>query len=272
MRHYDTTTAEQVRANSIGALIAIAFAVTVAAVLFAGWFARAADMTKAAPLQRPAPVVAGDPWTGFYVFGFGGYSVSKMTPDDFDVGTLVEGFHNPKPKGTVYGFGGGYNWQSGRFVGGLEVDYGFSQAKDDQSLTSDIGDGKVVSTTLALKSKIDALGSARIRAGFLLGDSFLVYGTGGLGFARSQATISQTFTAGTESETLSASARANNFGWVAGAGIEWAVMQHIRIRAEVLHYDFGSTAYAFQTPFVLGVNVNSKLTTDVARGALIWSF
>lgn len=234
--------------------------------------ALSADMQPKAP---PRLIEAAPGWTGFYVFGFGGYSWGKATPDSFDIADLVEGFHNPEPKGAVFGFGGGYNWQYGRMVGGIEVDYGFSQEKDSQSacLVERGCTTNVNTVTLGLASKIDALGSARVRAGFLLGDSFLLYGTAGLGFARSSATVSLTFpTSQTASDTLSASAKANNFGWVAGGGIEWAFMQPLRIRAEYLHYDFGSTTYAFQTPFIVGVNVNAKLTDDVVRGALIWSF
>ncbi len=233
--------------------------------------AMAADMPVKAPPQAVVQTVG--TWTGFYVFGFGGYSSGKISPDDFDVSEKTDGeLHNPKPKGGVFGFGGGYNWQYGRFVGGVEVDYGFSSEKDNQSACA-IPDGNICFLTVGLNSKIDALGSARVRAGFLLGDSFLLYGTGGLGFARSQATVTATFPISeTTSRTLSASAHANNFGWVAGAGGEYKLMQNLRIRAEYLHYDFGSTTYAFQTPFILGVNVNAKTTDDVVRGALIWSF
>lgn len=231
----------------------------------------AADMPVKAP---PAPYVApASDWTGFYLFGFGGYSSGKISPDDFNVADIVDGFHNPKPKGAVFGFGGGYNWQYNRFVGGLEADYGFSNEKDSQSICLIETCTGTESVSLGLASKIDALGSARIRLGFLLGDSFLLYGTGGLGFARSQATVSLTETFGAESRTISATAKANNFGWVAGAGAEFKLFETgLRLRAEYLHYDFGSTTYAFQTPFIVGVNVNAKTTDDVVRGALIWSF
>src|SRR5215510_2262505 len=103
---------------------------TMLAGLLIGGVAQAADMPLKAP--RAAPVYSD--WTGFYVFGFGGYSWGKIKPDDFDAGDVVDGLHNPKPKGGVFGFGGGYNWQYGAWVGGLEVDYGFSDEKDNQSV------------------------------------------------------------------------------------------------------------------------------------------
>src|SRR5262245_2716919 len=139
-----------------------------AGLLIAG-AAQAADMPLKAP--RAAPVYSD--WTGFYLFGFGGYSWGKISPDDLD----LHPFHNPKPKGGVFGFGGGYNWQYGAWVGGVEVDYGFSDEKEHQSFSFEgecpeaVGRmSKSISCDggrINLDSKIDALGSARVRVGYL---------------------------------------------------------------------------------------------------------
>src|SRR6266487_6587812 len=108
---------------------------TMLAGLLISGVAQAADMPLKAP-PRAAPYYSD--WTGFYVFGFGGYSWGKINPDDFD---FRDPFHNPKPKGGVFGFGGGYNWQYGAWVGGVEVDYGFSDEKETQSLTFKLEEG-----------------------------------------------------------------------------------------------------------------------------------
>jgi len=218
--------------------------------------AQAADMPLKAP-PRAAPYYSD--WTGFYLFGFGGYSWGKISPDDFNFSDISRSLHNPKPKGGVFGFGGGYLWQYGAWVGGLEVDYGFSNEKEDQgfrcetiTVRSQIGScgGTVV------HSKIDALGSARARAGYLFTPNLLAYGTAGLGWGRSELNI------------VGFDAKPTLFGWVAGGGLEYKLFEHVRIRGEYLHYDFGSTSYAFQ-PFG---TLNFKTTDDVVRGALIWSF
>src|SRR5258705_4134074 len=99
-----------------------------AGLLIAG-AAQAADMPLKAP-PRAAPYYSD--WNGFYVFGFGGYSWGKIKPDDLDLDPF---FHNPKPKGGVFGFGGGYNLPYGAWVCGLAVDHGFSDEKDDQTFT-----------------------------------------------------------------------------------------------------------------------------------------
>ncbi len=228
----------------------------IAGLLIAG-AAQAADMPLKAP-PRAAPYYSD--WTGFYVFGFGGYSWGRISPDDFSIEEVFgTGFHNPKPKGGVFGFGGGYLWQYGAWVGGLEVDYGFSNEKETQTVPFELEEG----VFFRLHSKIDALGSARLRAGYLFTPNVLAYGTAGVAWGRSELSFSE---CGKSCETISA--KPNLFGWVAGGGLEYKLFEHVRIRGEYLHYDFGSTSYAFQSEEI----INFKTRDDVVRGALIWSF
>jgi outer membrane immunogenic protein len=230
--------------------------------LLSAGVAQAADMPLKAP-PRAAPYYSD--WTGFYVFGFGGYSWGKISPD---LGGI-----DLKPKGGVFGFGGGYLWQYGAWVGGLEVDYGFSDEKEhrgfgsgcDAMVSIDSVDSIDCGRRAHLNSKIDALGSARVRAGYLFTPNLLAFGTAGLGWGRSKVEFGID---GCNSILCNFSAKPNLFGWVAGGGMEYKLFEHVRIRGEYLHYDFGSTSYAFQ-PIL---TINAKTTDDVARGALIWSF
>jgi outer membrane immunogenic protein len=247
-------------------------ATTMLAGLLSAGAVQAADMPLKAP-PRAAPYMSD--WTGFYIFGFGGYSWGKISPDDLD----LDPFHNPKPKGGVFGFGGGYNWQYGGWVGGVEVDYGFSHEKDNQSIP--IRGCDMVSRlqvecggSVGLNSKIDALGSARVRVGYLFTPNVLAYGTAGLGWGRTK--VSVNICDGGDCFDL-LNSKTNVFGWVAGGGMEFKLGflgfgDRLRLRGEYLHYDFGSTTHAFQTPIGIGVNINNKTTDDVARGALILSF
>jgi len=237
----------------------------IAGLMIAG-AAQAADMPLKAP-PRAAPVY--NDWTGFYLGVHGGYGWGKGKPDDSDaIADLTDpSFHDPKPKGGVFGGHAGYNWQTGRFVGGLEVDYSFASLKETQSFsdTFENCDGDCTFSR-TLRSKVDALASARARSGFLVTDSLLAYGTAGIGWARSQATA--TFTNCLQCETETFTAKSNNFGWVAGGGLEYKLTQNILLRGEYLHYDFGSVGYAFED----GPTVNVKLTVDVARGGLSFKF
>jgi len=235
--------------------------------------ALAADLPAKAPVRPVAPVAD---WTGFYFGIHGGYGWGDIKPDDFNIADAVDGLSNPNPKGWVFGGQAGYLWQYGRFVGGLEVDYSAADLKDTQGVTFNVFDDdiRVGTLTLDLASKIDALASARARAGFLLADSLYLYGTAGIGWGHSKVDVAATacnLQARCESLTLAA-ARTNHFGWVAGGGLEWRFTQTLSLRGEFLHYDFGSTTHAFQTPILFGVNVNAKTTVDVARGALNFRF
>jgi outer membrane immunogenic protein len=231
----------------------------------------AADMPlKAAPRAVP---MASD-WTGFYIFGFGGYSWGRISPDDFDLSSDII-FRTPKPKGGVFGFGGGYNWQYGGWVGGVELDYGFSNEKETRTLatSSSCGDGCTFTDNTALHSKIDALGSARLRVGYLIMPSVLAYGTAGAGWGRAELSSFETACANDKCTSFGLVAKPNLFGWVAGGGIEFKLFDHLRLRGEYLHYDFGSTSYSFQASgSAATTTINAKTRDDVVRGALIWNF
>src|SRR2546430_9611090 len=190
----------------------IVLGTTMLAGLLISGVAQAADMPLKAP-PREAPYYSD--WTGFYVFGFGGYSWGRISPNDASIEDIFDtGFHNPKPKGGVFGFGGGYNWQYGAWVGGVEVDYGFSGEKETQTVTFDEG---IFSEHL--HSKIDALGSARLRIGYLWTPKLLAYGTSGIGWGRAKLSFSECEGISCDTST----AKPNLFGWVAGGGLEWKV-------------------------------------------------
>src|SRR5260370_31624173 len=69
----------------------------------------------------------------------------------------------------------------------------------------------------------------------------------------------------------------NEFGWVAGVGLEWKFWPGSNswlLRGEWLPYDFGRTSHF--DPAFAGVgflnNFNERITVDVARAALSYKF
>ncbi len=58
----------------------------------------------------------------------------------------------------------------------------------------------------------------------------------------------------------------NQFGWIAGAGVEYKLHGNWMARAEYLHYDFDKTgnAFDFTSPF--------SQTLNVVRGGLSYKF
>ncbi len=151
--------------------------------------------------------------------------------------------------GGVFGGQAGYNWQYASVVGGVEVD--FSGA--DLTRSSTFETGVRVVTLHSTDVKIDELASARGRLGYALFPGILAYGTAGIGWGHSRLTIDD------------ASSNVNNFGWVAGAGLEYKLVEHLFLRAEYLHYEFAKDSF-------FGGDVNAKERVDVVRGALSYKF
>src|SRR5262245_54206670 len=191
--------------------------------------ASAADMAvKARPLPPPAPIFT---WTGFYIGVNGGWAFDGW---DDNIGNLVAfspGFATavaagaaPRFLGTNHegGFGGGqigYNWQVNQFVFGLETDIQGA----DIGRTSTVlfpGDANFFPTVSTGRDHIDWFGTARVRLG-LAANTALFYVTGGAAYGgvnSSASVISNPTTGG----IFTGSSSDTRFGWVVGAGVEWA--------------------------------------------------
>jgi outer membrane immunogenic protein len=217
----------------------------------------------AAPIAV-APVYVPD-WVGFYVgiHGGGGTAHTSFDQGFFD---SVDTFFVPpsaSPSGGLGGGQAGYNWQWGQVVGGLEVDF---SAADLHETTTFFVPPVFGPFPLSRDVKIDRLASTRARLGYLVWPNLLLFGTAGIGYGHTRFTT--TFTQPTFVETNTSDV--NEFGWVAGAGLEWKFWDHWLLRGEWLHYDFGRVATGFDE--VLNVNVNARTTVDVGRAALSYKF
>jgi opacity protein-like surface antigen len=228
----------------------------------------AADI-GARPMGTPPPAASpaspGYPaWAGFYLGINGGGGWGNMS---FDQATFPATGINPfaipnsSPSGGVVGFQFGYNWQWGPVVGGLEIDYDGADINQTSTFFP-----QPTSALFTLQSKIDELASARGRLGYLILPNWLLYGTAGFGWGSFRLNTTGTNDAGVfESET----ADVNNFGWVAGAGVEWQFWNHWLLRGEWLHYDFGRTS---EFSSIFGSNLDVRTTVDVGRAGLSYKF
>lgn len=198
----------------------------------------AADTANAAP-PMPSPFS----WNGFYVGANLGALSQRSQLDSFlpSVGGAANycftadcTFSDTQRATGV--FGGvqlGYNFLSGRMLYGFEVDFGLSSAKDTvRSPTTASG------YTYNSETGIEALGTVRGRLGYMFTPSTVLYGTGGLAFAKTRDAVQHvnTFTGATYS-WAKADWRA---GWALGAGFEFALTRNISIRGEALYYDLGT--------------------------------
>jgi outer membrane immunogenic protein len=224
----------------------------------------AADIA-ARPVGPPPAVVPAfiSDWAGFYVGinGGGGWARSDFEEQFFSSQT-TEFFlpPNARASGGVFGFQAGHNWQWGPVVGGLEIDFDGSSIKDTSTF---FFPGFL--DTQTRETKIDELASARARLGYLIFPNWLLYGTFGLGWGHFRFDATDTVS----TVIRSSSNFSNEFGWVAGVGLEWKFINNWLLRGEWLHYDFGRDTII--DPAGLD-NLNVRTSVDVARAALSYKF
>jgi outer membrane immunogenic protein len=155
------------------------------------------------PYKAPAPYPG---WSGFYLGAYAG--ASGATGADFGLGGGLAG-------GTA-----GFNWQNGALVAGIEGEGGWAGLSGQTNCTAAV-------VTCTTRDRWFA--SARGRLGWTVIPNLLLYGTAGAAFGDLRETVD-----------FFGSASTNRVGWAAGAGVEWMVMPNWSIKAEYLHYDFGT--------------------------------
>ena len=179
-----------------------AFAAAILALL--GSFASSAEATdlkrRAYTVNQPLNAYS---WAGPYLGGNLGYSWGSVS-------------NNPtKPSGFSGGVQGGYNWQSGPVVYGLEADLQGSASSG---------------TFAAWKFSNPWFGTVRGRIGYAV-DNVLFYGTGGLAFGD----VRGQFGALSESHT--------NAGWTAGVGAEFGLTPNLSAKVEYLYVDLNASRF-----------------------------
>jgi outer membrane immunogenic protein len=114
----------------------------------------------------------------------------------------------------------GYDLQFGNIVVGASVEGGRSMIGNSVSGFS------TTPASYVLSRRIDWDANARLRAGYALGTGTLIYGTGGLAFAK----IKNEFNTSNAQNTFTQSnTNQSEWGWTAGGGIEQKVSQHFSI-------------------------------------------
>jgi outer membrane autotransporter protein len=187
-------------------------------------------IAKAADWKAPASVYN---WTGFYAGGQVGYGSGRASGSWEGLGGTFSGPLVPyEMPGVIGGVQAGYNWQSGGFVLGGEVDVAFGSMPGGAVQFTGIA-------TVTANQRIDALASARVRAGALINDTTLLYATAGLGAGNSQLTV-------TSVGGLNTTARNSqtHVGWTVGVGGEMALHDNWTVGAEYKYFDLGSKLYS----------------------------
>jgi outer membrane immunogenic protein len=142
---------------------------------------------------------------------------------------------------VIGGFQEGFNWQfAPAWVWGIEGDWSFTDAGRSVSQDLTASGTPIVSSSGSLSTKLDWVGSARNRLGYLITPNLMLYGTGGVAWGKIDyaggATINNSFATYAANAAFSRTA----VGWAAGAGLEWIITEHWLLRGEYLFYDLSS--------------------------------
>jgi outer membrane immunogenic protein len=167
--------------------------------------AQAADLSygSRAPYTVNQPLNAYS-WAGPYLGGNLGYAWGDVT-------------NNPtKPNGFAGGVQGGYNWQNGALVYGLEADIQANGADD---------------TFAPWKFSNPWFGTVRGRIGYSF-NNVLFYGTGGLAYGALRG------------ETFGLSETRTSAGWTAGVGAEFGFAPNWSAKVEYLYVDLSNSGFS----------------------------
>jgi outer membrane immunogenic protein len=181
-------------------------------------------------------------WTGLYVGGDVGYASSNV-----DHSVTVNALSvSTKPSGFIGGIHGGYNWQFGQFVAGLETDIAWANISHTVGVVGKIG---LVPFAVQAEDTLHWLGTTRARLGFVPVQSLMVYGSAGFAYGGVEDKVITSIGSSSifSSFAQTSSVSETRFGWAAGAGAEWAMTNNLLIRAEWLHYDLGSSSNVLDT-------------------------
>jgi outer membrane immunogenic protein len=193
-------------------------------------------------------------WTGFYIggnvgYGFGGISLSDSIGSSF-ASTTSQSFLGG---GQV-----GVNWQFGGLVLGAEGDFEWLP-NTSNAITATAPGGAVATATI--NNRWLTLADARVGYAW---DRLLLYGKGGGAFAgvsNSNVNIG--------GAPVAASVSGSNYGWTAGAGVEYAIWPSVTVRAEYDYVQLTRATYTVATTAAAGPFSGDTITSNNRQISLV---
>jgi outer membrane immunogenic protein len=191
--------------------------------------------------------------------------------------------------GFIGGGEWGYNYQWNNWVIGAEGD--FSGIASSERRATEFATVTGIPTPIgpfdldqlaAANRRLDWLGTDRLRIGFLIWPTFLVYGTGGLAYGETDtgvfigqinALLTSTLALGRFEQTLA--------GWTAGGGVEWLFAPNWSLKAEYLYYDLGRVTFGLSplTHSLAGIPItvtdnlaSTRFSGNIVRAGLNYHF
>ena len=197
-----------------------------------------------APVEPGVPIVAPEarivlPWTGAYVGGSLGYTFGgddevglELFERGVSSGSANDDLSNFKLSGPAAGLHVGYRWQRARFIFGPELGVEFSGVEDQHPIPG-------LGITVDAKSKVNNILSLRMKAGYLVDDRTMVFGTAGV--VRGDFDYSLIGAAATLTESYTAN------GYSLGLGVERKISDRMSLTAEWEYRNFRKTNVDFAT-------------------------
>jgi outer membrane immunogenic protein len=198
-----------------------------------------ADLYDTPQIYDAPPIADQDLFEGWWLGGtIGGASVSY----DFAPGSVSS-------DGVLGGIVGGYSWQHGPFVVGVEGDF----------LASDVSGSRHFNGGLnQVNPSIDTMADLRMRAGYTITPRVLLFGTFGGAWADANLPITGPG-GGIRERTF--------FGWSAGAGAEVALNPNWSAR-----FDYQFTDFESETVSYPGGKQTFDPDANTFRGSVIYRF
>jgi outer membrane immunogenic protein len=200
------------------------------------------------PVKAPPPMVmpALYNWSGLYIGVEGGAVMGQRTEILDLLDPTQTDFGHPVHGGFVGGEAG-FNWQSGRWVFGIEGDGNWAEI---EGASIHVGT-QPFGCSLAIRScgtKIRDFETVRARIGYAYGPtgSFLVYVTGGWATASQDYLLARTTTNAPAFFTWNEWKRTD--GFVVGGGAEYGITPWLSLKAEALFVQLGRRTYCGLSP------------------------
>ena len=253
---------------------------------------RAATTRRRAGFGAPifkAPVLSAWTWAGPYIGANIGYSAGKSKTDavfsDLATGApLLATGSSDNLNGAIGGIQGGYNWQWGNWVGGVEADI---QISGQGATPSYLCPGAVcnpgiadfaapVTATFDQGHKLDSFGTLRGRFGTTITPDVMAYATGGLAVGSIRSTVRLSGVGFDADGNPGAVSNAftvltQKAGWTVGAGLEGRLFGNVTGKIEYLYMDFGNVSTSVTNPLnatPVTLSSNSRITDNIVRVGL----
>lgn len=241
----------------------------------------AADLDSKYPTLPGYAQPAANSWSGPYIGLFGGWAGGnadvyaseevRADPDRF-----LPGWDSFSTDGWLLGIQAGYDFQPGgnKFVFGVVGDVSWGAVNDKNSRTRNVYDdtGEVVvgTETVYDKFEVNTLATVRGRAGYLVNNQTLVYGTGGIAFAWTKLSAGYRRVYDGEDALVysgSGSDRQTHIGYVVGAGAEYRPAKNWSLGLEYLYAGFGEETYSKDD-----ISVGADLDTHIVKAGVNYRF